>query len=94
MCERLSVSRARYYAPRARQATPTTRIVADVGLTATIRTVDAVSPGAYGVPRVTTECSLGLDGRSSASVSPSRWPLQAIRSSLNAQGSGVQIRTR
>ena len=53
MCERLGVSRAGYYAWRARQANPTLRMVADVELTATIRTVHAASRGTYGVPRVT-----------------------------------------
>jgi putative transposase len=45
MCERLGVSRAGYYAWRARQANPTPRIVADVELTATIREVHAMSRG-------------------------------------------------
>jgi putative transposase len=60
MCERLGVSRAGYYAWRARQATPTLRMVADVELTATIREIHAASRGTYGVPRVTAELRLGL----------------------------------
>ena len=60
MCERLGVSRAGYFAWRARQASPTLRMVADVELTATIREIHAASRGTYGVPRVTAELRLGL----------------------------------
>ena len=69
-CERLGVSCAEYYAWRARQATPTLRMVADVELTATIRTIHAASRGptaSRGSPR---SCALGSGGRSTASVSP------------------------
>ena len=70
MCDRLGVSRAGYYAWRARQATPTLRMVADVELTATIATIHDATRGTYGVPRVTAACALGSGGRSTASVSP------------------------
>jgi len=70
MCDRLGVSRAGNYAWRARQANSTPRMVADVELTATIRTIRATSRGTYGLPRVTTAYGLGSDGRSTASVSP------------------------
>jgi hypothetical protein len=60
MCERLGVSRAGYYAWRARQGNPTARMVADVELTATIREIHAASRGTYGAARVTADLRLGL----------------------------------
>jgi putative transposase len=60
MCDRLGVSRAGYYAWRARQVTPTPRMAAEVELTATIREIHAASRGTYGVPRVTAELRLGI----------------------------------
>ncbi len=60
MCERLGVSRAGYYAWRARQANPTPLMVADFELTATIREIHATSRRTYGLLRVTAELRLGL----------------------------------
>ncbi len=45
---------------RARQESPTARVVMDVELTATIRQIHATSRGTYGVSRVTRELRLSL----------------------------------